>query len=173
MTKHTPTIERICQILAAKDGRQGIGKGLLEAISSLTPLVSVELIIRSADKQMTLLTWRQDELYGPGWHVPGGVVRFKEKLLDRVKRVLEDELGIRDAVTDGPMGSHEIFNAQRDKRGHFISFVFAVTLQSDPPQSKKANTEPHLAGQWRWFRSCPENFIKNQRVLKKYINNEY
>ena len=65
------------------------------------------------------------------------------------------------------------FLTQKGISVDIISFVFAVTLQSDPPQSKKANTEPHLPGQWRWFHSCPENFIKNQRVLKKYINNEY
>ena len=124
MTKKTQPIDSISQVLDAIDGSAGIGKTLFESISRLTPAVSVELIIKSQDQQSSLLTWRDDELYGPGWHVPGGVVRFKETLTSRVDKVLKHEIGVSASKIEGPIGFHEIFNNQRDIRGHFISFVF-------------------------------------------------
>ena len=104
MTKKTLPIDSVCQALDAMEGMSGIGKNLFESISSLTPAVSVELIIKSQDQQSNLLTWRDDELYGPGWHVPGGVVRFKETLSSRVDKVLKRKLlHLRQKLT-GPLG---------------------------------------------------------------------
>ena len=92
MTKKTLPIDDVCKALDAMEGTAGIGKNLFESISRLTPAVSVELIIKSQDQKSNLLTWRDDELYGPGWHVPGGVVRFKETLHARVDKVLKQKL---------------------------------------------------------------------------------
>ena len=55
-------------------------------VSQLTPLVNVELLIDDKEKG-SLLTWRHDEFYGPGWHLPGGIVRFKELASTRIKKV--------------------------------------------------------------------------------------
>ena len=168
MTKKIPPIDNICQTLDAIDGKGGVGKTLFESISRLTPAVSVELIIKSRDQQSTLLTWRDDELYGPGWHIPGGVLRFKETLIERASKTLENELKIKKALFSGPIGFHEIFNDQRDVRGHFISVVFAVRLQEELPVNNKAEDRVSI-GQWCWFDECPENLINNQSVLRKYF----
>ena len=133
MIKHHLPIDNICQALDNMDGTAGIGKILFESISRLTPAVSVELIIKSRDQRSSLLTWRDDDLYGPGWHVPGGVVRFKETLTSRVQEVLKNEIGASASKIEGPIGFHEIFNEKRDKRGHFICFVYKVILIDDPP----------------------------------------
>ena len=170
MTKKILPIDNICQTLDAMDGRAGIGKNLFESISRLTPAVSVELIIKSQDEQSTLLTWRDDEFYGPGWHVPGGVVRFKETLSSRVEKVLKQEIAASALKFEGPIGFHEIFNDQRDKRGHFICFVYKVILIEAPPIETKAQDGAITDGSWRWFANCPDNLIKNQRSLVEYIN---
>src|SRR3954451_13793393 len=50
-------------------------------LSRYTPIVNVDLLIQEAigeDRRRTLLTWRDDETYGAGWHVPGGIIRYKE-----------------------------------------------------------------------------------------------
>lgn len=44
-------------------------------------MVNVDLLIKNVSSNETLLTWREDEYYGPGWHVPGGIVRFKETIV--------------------------------------------------------------------------------------------
>lgn len=170
MTKKTLPIDSVCQALDAMEGTAGIGKNLFESISRLTPAVSVELIIKSPDQKSNLLTWRDDELYGPGWHVPGGVVRFKETLSSRVDKVLKQEIAASVSKIEGPIGFHEIFNDQRDKRGHFICFVYKVILSEDPPIETRAQDGAFVDGHWRWFGNCPDNLIKNQRPLVEYIN---
>jgi ADP-ribose pyrophosphatase YjhB (NUDIX family) len=169
----TTELDKACLILNKVDGRDGLGKNLYETISRLTPSVSVELIIRDLRRKMTLLTWRDDELYGPGWHVPGGVVRFKEKLICRAEKVLEKEIGVQSAKISGPVGHHEIFNSERDKRGHFISFVYNVVLHSGLKHTEKTSNDKIYAGDWRWFSVCPDNLISNQEDLRQYINADY
>ena len=173
MTQPPPPIDNICQALDKMDGTAGIGKILFESISRLTPAVSVELIIKSQDQRSSLLTWREDELYGPGWHVPGGVVRFKEKLTSRVQKVLKNEIGVSASKIEGPIGFHEIFNKKRDKRGHFICFVYKVILIEDPPFRTKAQDGVNTRGSWRWFTKCPDNLIENQHSLVKYIDGKF
>ena len=51
---------------------------------------------------------------------------------DRVEKVARRELNRELASIEGPIGFHEMFNHTRDIRGHFLSFVFEVTL-ADPP----------------------------------------
>ena len=173
MTQPRPPIDNICQALDKMDGTAGIGKVLFESISRLTPAVSVELIIKSQDQRRSLLTWREDELYGPGWHVPGGVVRFKEKLTSRVQKVLKNEIDVSASKIEGPIGFHEIFNEKRDKRGHFICFVYKVILIEDPPFRTKAQDGLITRGSWRWFTECPDNLIENQHSLVKYIDGKF
>ena len=150
------------------DAANGIGEELYLAISQLTPSINVDLIVKSDDGKKTLLTWRDDRYYGPGWHVPGGVIRFKEKMLDRVHKVAKKELQRQLSTVNGPVGFHEMFNQVRDVRGHFISFVYEVTL-SDPPPAGQGAAEVPTNGQWQWFETCPENLIPNQSALRGYI----
>ena len=78
--------------LLVGDARHGLPQDVFLLISELTPLVNVDLLIHNSAGQ-TLLTWRADELYGPGWHIPGGIIRFKEKARDRISKVADEELG--------------------------------------------------------------------------------
>ena len=150
------------------DAANGIGEDLYLAISQLTPSINVDLIIKSDDRLKTLLTWRDDRYYGPGWHVPGGVIRFKEKMLTRVHKVAEKELQRHLSSVNGPIGFHEMFNQTRDIRGHFISFVYEVTL-AEPPDAEQGASKVPRNGQWQWFETCPENLISNQSDLRGYI----
>lgn len=150
------------------DAVNGIGEELYLAISQLTPSINVDLIVKSDDGKKTLLAWRDDDYYGPGWHVPGGVIRFKEKLLDRVHKVAKKELKRELSRVEGPVGFHEMFNQTRDVRGHFISFVYEVTLSTPLAEDQIAGETPRN-GQCQWFDECPENFISNQSALRGYI----
>jgi colanic acid biosynthesis protein WcaH len=57
--------------------QQGLPEPVFLLISRLTPLLGVDLLIQDALGH-TLLTWRHDAHYGPGWHVPGGILRYKK-----------------------------------------------------------------------------------------------
>ena len=154
--------------IAKIDPKCGLGTDLYETISQLTPSVSVDLIIKNLKSEKKLLTWRKDQFYGPGWHIPGGILRFKEQLTHRVKLVLYNELKVEALKVSGPIGVHEMFNEDRNIRGHFISLIFEVTLKTSPPNSLRAGKHPKN-GQWEWFSECPSNLIRNQRQLRKYL----
>ena len=75
-----------------KDPTHGLPENIFLLISRLTPLINVDLLIKN-NKNQTLLTWRKaGEVYKPGWHVPGGIVRYKEKIFDRILKVARKEL---------------------------------------------------------------------------------
>jgi hypothetical protein len=52
-------------------GAGGLPEELFLFVSRITPLINVDLLIQD-DGRRTLLTWRSDRFFGPGWHVPGG-----------------------------------------------------------------------------------------------------
>lgn len=168
MPKNNPDFQNTINALSCIRANEGLGKELYEAVSRLTPSVSVELVIKCPVENKTLLVWRDDELYGPGWHIPGGVVRFKETLEARALLTLKNELGLVNTKIPKPIGFHEIFNYQRDVRGHFLSVVFKIIL--DEPLNAKHEASPKpVEGQWKWFSNCPPNLIRNQEALREYI----
>ena len=111
------------------DAANGIGEELYLAISQLTPSINVDLIVKSDDGKKTLLAWRMTIITGPAGMCRESD-RFKEKLLDRVHKVAKKELKRELSRVEGPVGFHEMFNQTRDVRGHFISFVYEVTLST-------------------------------------------
>jgi len=74
------------------DPSAGLPEELFLLFSRMTPLVNVDLLIKN-EQGKTLLTWRDDGYWKPGWHVPGGIIRYKETLADRVRAVAKNELG--------------------------------------------------------------------------------
>ena len=160
-------LSKIRNLFNQLDASKGIGESLFLSISQLTPIVNVDLILRNSENNSILLTWRDDHYYGPGWHIPGGVLRYKERLVERVQKVAKNELNI-DLNNFEFLGNHEMFNNTRNIRGHFVSFVYQKVINFNPPSHLKAGPEPKN-GQWKWFVNCPKNFIFNQRALKRYF----
>lgn len=150
------------------DASKGIGQDLFLQISQLTPMINVDLVVKSKNMKKTLLAWRDDQYYGPGWHIPGSVVRFKEKMLTTIKRISDKELKSDIDKIKGPLGYHELFNHERNIRGHFISFIYVATLKKEPITVDIKNKD-NKNGDLCWFESSPDNLIKNQLPLKKYL----
>ena len=69
------------------DPRVGLSRELFLLVSRLTPLVNVDLLVKD-EAGRVLLSWRDDQYAGQGWHVPGGILRYKETLLERVDKVM-------------------------------------------------------------------------------------
>ena len=92
--------------------REGLPKDVFLLVSAITPLINVDLLIQNDDGE-TLLTWREDEFYGPGWHVPGGIVRFKEKFSTRIDEVARSELGTRVTAGTMPLLMNEVMTPHR------------------------------------------------------------
>jgi colanic acid biosynthesis protein WcaH len=140
-------------------------------VSELTPLVNVDLLIKN-ERGQTLLTWRADEYYGASWHIPGGIIRFKEFAEARILKVAELELGATVSCEPRPMVVREIMNPNRDIRGHFISMVYKCKLTGPLRSEDEApNSDQLHNGQWRWFASMPANMIRPHLQFEELINN--
>ena len=135
-------------------------------VSAITPLVNVDLLIKD-ERNRTLLTWRDDAFYGAGWHVPGGIIRYKEQAQNRIRKVAEGELGCSVEAEPLPSLVTESFSGHRE-RGHLVSLLHRCRLTSDPDPRLQAGEIPQR-GQWRWHQTAPKNLLLVQREYAAWI----
>ncbi len=136
-------------------------------VSRTTPLVNVDLLVKDENGR-TLLSWRSDQYAGTGWHVPGGIVRFKETLETRIQHVALAELGAAVTFEPLPIAVNEMINPDRDIRGHFISFLYRCCLPSSFVPQNEGRTK-HDPGYLMWHALCPDNLIRFHEVYRPYI----
>ena len=150
----------------------GLGRRLLLFISQMTPLVNVELIVRTNNGLYTLLVFRDDQFYGPGWHLPGGIIRYKEKVEIRVKKTLFSELNILEKDIDYIkfLAPFEIIDRNREVRGHFISLLFIVKLKEIRQYIKYDHKAHYSNGDVSFHLKAPSDLIKEHYKYKKFID---
>jgi len=151
------------------ESRVGLPDDIFYLVSRLTPMINVDLLIVN-ERNEKLLTWRKDQFYGPGWHIPGGIIRFKELAETRISKVAELELGTTVSFEPMPLAIREIMNPNRDIRGHFISMVYKCKLTCSLMRENEASSSNLLNGHWRWFASMPSNMIKPHLQFEELIN---
>ena len=142
-----------------KNQREGLPHHLFAYVSSITPLVNIDVIILDINNHY-LLTWRDDGTYGPGWHIPGGIIRFKESVISRIRKVCLSEANIELTQAPSLVQINQIMNPTREYRGHFISLLFQVKLSrqfTDPSFNDTISTISN--GDRFVFDKCPENLI--------------
>lgn len=171
-TKHDPAaFRRAAAAIDAlvNDPRSGLPDEIFLLVSRLTPMVNVDLLIRDDDGR-TLLTWRPAECGDPaGWHVPGGIIRYKEKAADRVRAVAKLELGANVAFSERPLAVNEAIRAVSENRGHFISLLFDCTLLTPPEERLRYRGSDPEPGQWAWHSVCPNNLVPVQEMYRRYL----
>jgi colanic acid biosynthesis protein WcaH len=143
---------------------QGLPEELFLFVSQVTPLVNVDLLIRDPQRGV-LLTWREDEYHGAGWHVPGGIVRYRESFSERIHAVARTELGTDVVYGSEPMAINQIILPDMQARGHFISLLFACRLDGDP-RPDLAACKPLKKGAWQWHETCPDNLIPVHEIYR-------
>ncbi len=146
---------------------KGLPEKIFLFISRTTPLINVDLLIKNKMGQ-TLLSWRDDQYAGTGWHLPGGIIRFKEKMEDRILKVAENEIGT--TIIDHepqPLAINQMI-CDHDIRGHFISILYRCSLSSNYV-IKNENRKPNDRGYLQWYDACPINLIKAHKIYQKYF----
>ena len=122
-------------------------------IYSRVPRLTVEVLI--ADARGVLLTRRAIEPCRGMWHLPGGTVRFGERLMEAVRRVAEDELGI--SVTAARMvGYIEYPSHFLDGLDSPVGLAFLVTEQEG---SLRLSASASESG---WFTQLPRDMHEEQ-----------
>ena len=151
-----------------EDPVQGLPEEIFEFVSSITPMVNVDLLIFDKEKGV-LLSWRDDEYCGRGWHIPGGIVRYKESMSHRIQEVAKKELGVTVRFDPLPIDTNEITMPQ-SIRGHFISFLYQCYLPEDYTIDKQVTLEK-MPGYLKWHKHLPINLVRGQKqVYSKYFN---
>lgn len=145
----------------------GLPNEMFRFISRITPLINVDLLIKDENRR-TLLSWRDDQYAGKGWHIPGGIIRFKETFETRIKEVAKSEIGAKIKFDSNPMAINQLINKECGIRGHFISILYKCSLPSVFVPENKGLKETD-AGYLKWHKTCPENLLKFHEIYRKYL----
>ena len=146
------------------DPRNGLSDEVFHFIRKVTPLINVDLLIRRDGR--TLLAWREDE-YDKGWHVPGGIIRFRESLHARIDAVALTEIG---ATVESEPSPCDIFETLQHPRGHFISLLYRCRLTSeiDPARFYSGHGKPANES-LSWVEGVPDDFYPFQLFYKDWL----
>jgi colanic acid biosynthesis protein WcaH len=162
----TDTITRLERLLP--DPSSGLPEQVFHAVSRMTPMVNVDLLVQDENGR-TLLAWRDDPLSGAGWHIPGGVIRFRERLEHRLMKVAELEIGAPVSFDPLPLAVNQLIDPSLPARGHFISILYRCFLGSAfvPMNSGRSSASPGYLG---WHDSCPPDLIKVHEIYRPYFH---
>jgi len=148
---------------------KGLTNDMFLFVSTITPLINVDLLIMDENGRI-LLSWRDDEHCGTGWHIPGSIIRHGESILDRLHLCATEEIGADIEFGDVPVKISEIFLDQ-DERNHFISLLFQGHIDSNTDISViPDNTVNYSVGDLKWFDAYPdEGIVYSQEVYRDFI----
>lgn len=153
----------------------GLGTELFHFVSSLTPVVNVDLLVYNSKGQF-LLAMRNDQFYGKGWHVPGGCVRFKETFGTRIREVAKKELDLTEFTYDKePIKVFEIIwekdqrNLENDEeRTHFITMVYRCYAPDTYIINNQGKAKTDV-GYLRWFDKLPDDLLNIQNCYREIL----
>lgn len=151
-----------------KDPLKGLPEDVFLFVSRIIPIVNVDLLIKNKEGS-TLLTWRDDIYWPAGWHIPGGIVRYKETIAERINAVADRELGTRVKFKKEPIAVNEVIHPSRKDRGHFISLLYECRLFGALDRALKYEKGEPKPGEWAWHRKCPKNLIPVHEMYRKLI----
>lgn len=166
-TDHLSNLVQELQAITG-DPTKGLHEEVFLYASQITPLVNVDLLIKD-DVNGVLLTWRDDDYYEAGWHIPGGIIRYKETFSDRIHVVARQELGASVVHDPDPIAINQVIHPTKTIRGHFISLLFACRLISPPAETLAALEKPQR-GQLQWHKVCPDNLISVHNMYRVYLS---
>lgn len=134
-------------------------------ISSRTPLINADMLILDENGDV-ILSWRDDEYCGIGWHIPGGIIRHGETMRERLETTAEREIGLIPEFEDSPCKITEIF-LEQEYRNHFISHLFRGRCSRT---AVKTVEQPVNPGDLRWFDHYPkEGIVYSQAPYEEYL----
>jgi colanic acid biosynthesis protein WcaH len=144
MALNVKEVKRLSLLLSKIEcPHKGLPQAVFDSLINIVPFVACELVIM--DKGGILLTWREDKFWR-GWHIPGGLLRFKDSFDKRIKEVAKKELGVN-------IKKYKFLfpiNYTDCSRGHAVSLVFLCQVDATPKDGK-------------FFRKMPKDIIKEHQ----------
>jgi ADP-ribose pyrophosphatase YjhB (NUDIX family) len=126
-------------------------KDEFDRIFSKVPRLTVEVLITSEERGVLLALRDVDPCRGM-WNLPGGTVRFGERLVEAVRRVAADELGV--SVRAGPLLG-------------YIEYPSHYENGLDSPVGLVFRAEPldQAPSRGQWFTVLPKNMHLEQKAF--------
>jgi len=154
---------------------KGLPEELFLLVSELVPLVNVDLMV--IDKQKgVLLSWRDDPFSGTGWHIPGGCVRLREALEQRIQRTAITELGYEVIFEPKPIAVEELIASQhrenivnQNTRAHNIALLYECRF-SDGVTISNEGRDSTTPGYLQWYKTVPTDLLPLQKCYQPIIN---
>ena len=150
------------------DPCRGLPEDVYLFVSRVTPLVNVDLLVKD-DERRTLLTWRDDGFSPAGWHVPGGIIRYKETAAARILAVARGELRADVAFDPVPLAVNELIHPTQRTRGHFISLLYRCRLTTPLAESRKFQPGSPVRDAWMWHATYPEGMIPVHGIYRPFF----
>jgi 8-oxo-dGTP diphosphatase len=120
-----------------------------DRIFARVPRLTVEVLIVAEDAGV-LLALRDVEPCLGTWNLPGGTVRFGERLVEAVRRVARDELGI--SVRVGRLVGYIEYPSHYENG---LDSPVGLVFRAEPDDSSPSRGQ--------WFAALPENMHDEQR----------
>lgn len=158
------------------DASQGLPEELFLLVSALSPVPNVDLLIRD-DSGRILLSWRDDDFYGEGWHIPGGCIRFGESFENRIQQTAMEELGCQVTFNPKPIAVRNVLRGPRKSlknpnvRGHNVTILYECTLPDHFCVNNNGKTES-MRGYLKWFDTLPDNLLAVHSVYDDILRTE-
>lgn len=148
-----------------EEPHNGLPQEVFDLAASIVPMVNVDLLVQNKDGEV-LLAWRDDGK-NIGWHIPGGIIRFKETFEERIQKTAKNELGAEVSFDENPLKISEIFMPYQ-YRGHFISFLYKCHLPEGFVIDNKSKDETEN-GYLKWHNRMPNNLVQGQKCYEEFL----
>ena len=148
------------------DPQNGLPQELFLLVSSLVPLVNVDLLVVN-EKNQLLLSRRNDAYFEKSWHIPGGCMRMYESFSQCIHATALRELGCDVTFSERPIAVRNIIRGadsrqeHPNERGHNVAVLFRCSL----PEGyviDNGDKGPDDDGFLRWFDVLPQDFMQIQ-----------
>lgn len=149
------------------NAEKGLPEELFLQVSTLVPIPNVDLFILDEHGRL-LLTRREDRYFGKGWHLPGGCIRFKETMMERLERTAMAELGATIRVDREPITIRDVIIKEerqglddQNMRAHHLAVLFRCYVDDH-----KYINQMIEKGEAGWFERIPEDLLKVHDVYR-------
>lgn len=145
---------------------RGLPYDLFLFSTTLFPFINVDLFVENKNRQL-LLSWRDDKYYGTGWQIPGGIIRMKETIEERIHKTACSEIGCDISSFDrNPIAVGE-YIVQKNRNGlsnqleraHNIVLLYRCSVPGDYVIN---NGEKKIceSGYLKWFDTIPDTILE-------------
>jgi ADP-ribose pyrophosphatase YjhB (NUDIX family) len=128
------------------------------AIYKKVPRLCIDAVIKG--RKGVVFAKRDIKPWKGKWHLPGGTVRFGERLTAAVSRIMYEETGLTVRIRKF-LGVLEYVHEEHSARTHSVSAVFLVSPRKGALRGSPQGREV------KYFSRFPKNIISEQKTFLK------